>query len=325
VPPPRTVAVVVFEDVQSLDAVGPFEVFHTATRLLAADGRGPAYAPVVVSVDGRAVRAQSGLGLGVDTTLDAVVDGGVDTLVVAGGTGVREAIADSVFLAAVGRAAARARRVAAVCSGAFVLAELGLLDGRRATTHWGSTDLLASRYPDVEVDPDPIFVRDGDVWTSAGVTAGMDLALALVADDLGPEVAHETAAWLVLFAQRPGGQSQFSATMRTRPPRRRDLSELLGWIADHPDAELTVDALARRAGMSPRHLARVFVDECGVTPAEHVLAVRLERARRLLETSDLTVEAVAERVGVSGAALHRMFKRGLATTPHTYRSHFARR
>jgi transcriptional regulator GlxA family with amidase domain len=197
------------------------------------------------------------------------------------------------------------------------------LEGRRAVTHWSRCDLLAELFPTTEVDPDPIFVRDGHVWTSAGITAGMDLALALVEEDHGATIAHDTAAYLVMFTRRPGGQSQFSAAMRTPVSDRPGLRELQAWIADHLDEDLTVARLAERAGMSERHLARVFRSECGTTPADYVEDLRLEAAKQLLERSDLTVEAIARRVGLSGAAvLHRLFQRRLGVTPSTYRRHF---
>lgn len=318
---PRAVVILVHEGVQGLDVVGPLEVFDAASRLQVAKGGPRPYSVTVVSADGGPVRTASGLGISADASLSETAR--IDTLVVAGGPGITDAVTDQSYLSAVATAVRRARRVTSVCTGAFVLGAIGVLDGRRATTHWASADDLAARFPAVDVDPDPIFVRDGHVWTSAGVTAGMDLALALVADDLGADLAHGVARWLVLFARRPGGQSQFSATLAARPPQRRELSELLGWISDHLDDELTVAALAAHVGLSPRHLARIFAEECGLTPAEHVMAVRIERARSLLETTDLTIDAVADQVGVSAAALHRMFRRCLDTTPSTYRAHFA--
>jgi transcriptional regulator GlxA family with amidase domain len=253
----------------------------------------------------------------------ADVRGGIDTLIVAGGEGVHQAIADPEFVAAVRRAATGARRTTSVCTGAFMLAEAGVLDGRRATTHWHSCRTLARRYPGVTVDPDPIFVRDGDVWTSAGVTAGIDLALALVEDDLGSEAARTVARWLVVYLQRPGGQSQFSAPLRLGRPARPALRDLLTWIAGHPDQDCSIAAMARRAGMSERTLARTFRAECGTTPAGHVEAVRVEAARHLLETTDLNVAAVAARCGFGTAeTLHRAFRRGLQVTPDGYRRRF---
>ncbi len=245
----------------------PAEVFHHASALTGGDG----YA---VELVGASARTTSGLELGPLTPLGAL--GPVDTLLVAGGAGARDAEHDGELVPWIGRAAPRARRVASVCTGAFLLARAGLLDGRRATTHWAWCELLARRHPLVTVERDPIFVRDGDVWTSAGVTAGMDLALALVEDDHGPEVALEVARGLVLFVRRPGGQAQFSAQLSTQAARRDPLREVQGWIADHLDADLSVGALAARAHMSPRNFARAFAREVGMTPAAYVETVRVE-------------------------------------------------
>ena len=319
----RSIVIVVFDDIQSLDAVGPLEVFHTANRLAQLRGDPPRYRIALASADGRDVAAHSGLRMGADGSIaDLCTD--VDTLVVAGGLGVHEAVSTTTLVGELRTAASHARRVASVCTGAFALAAAGLLDGRRATTHWASAQHLADLHPEVIVDNDPIFIRDGTTWTSAGVTAGMDLALALVADDLGDGAAHDIASWLVMFTRRPGGQSQFSASLGARPARRPQLSDLQSWIVDHPDEDLTVTALADRAGMSPRHFAREFASECGITPARYVETVRLERARQLLQTTELSIDVVARSVGLSGdAVLHRVFRRRLGTTPAAYRTHFA--
>jgi transcriptional regulator GlxA family with amidase domain len=213
-----------------------------------------------------------------------------------------------------------------VCSGAFVLAEAGLLDGRRATTHWSVCDALARRYPAVTVDPDPIFVRDGNVITSAGVTAGMDLALALVEDDLGRDVALAVARRLVLFLRRPGSQSQFSAQLAGQIAERDPLRDAQRLIAERPDADLSVAALARHVGMSERNFARCFRDEVGLTPARYVEQARVETARRLLEETDDGVEAVARRAGFGTAeTMRRTFLRVVRTSPNDYRQRFRRR
>jgi transcriptional regulator GlxA family with amidase domain len=319
----RRIVFVVFDGIQSLDLVGPLEIFHTANRLTPAPSP---YELVVASVDGRAVRSHSGLRIACDGSLRDEVGrrGGIDTLVVVGGFGVVDARRDAALVDDVCAAASRARRVTSVCTGAVLLAEAGLLDDRRATTHWASTDWFAEQYPAVDVDPEPIFVHDDRFWTSAGVTAGMDLSLALVADDLGAQLAHQIASWLVMFTRRPGGQSQFSASLRTPPAQRSDLADLQRWMVAHPGDDLTVRALAARVGMSPRHFARCFTAECGVTPARYVEGLRLERARHLLATTDLTVDAIARSIGLSGeAVLHRAFRRRLDSTPTTYRRHFA--
>jgi transcriptional regulator GlxA family with amidase domain len=211
-----------------------------------------------------------------------------------------------------------------VCTGAFLLAEAGLLDGRRATTHWASCRELARRYPRVQVDPDPIFVRDGNVHTSAGVTAGMDLALALVEEDHGREVALGVARWLVLFLKRPGGQSQFSAQLSAQLAAREPIQELQAWVIENVDADLSVEALARRAGMSPRNFARVFTRETGVTPACFVETARVEAARRRLEQEGARgVEAIAAACGFGSAeTMRRAFLRRVRVSPSDYRERF---
>ena len=211
-----------------------------------------------------------------------------------------------------------------VCTGAFLLAEAGMLDGCRATTHWASCDELARRHPEVEVETDPIFVRDGNVITSAGVTAGMDLALSLVEEDLGREVALETARWLVLFLKRPGGQAQFSAQLAAQMADREPLRELQQWLPDNLGEDLSIPALARRACMSERNFARAFRAETGMTPAAYVEAARVERARRELETTDLPVDAVAARCGFGTVeTMRRAFGRRMGVNPAAYRERFA--
>jgi transcriptional regulator GlxA family with amidase domain len=210
-----------------------------------------------------------------------------------------------------------------VCTGAFVLAAAGLLDGRRCTTHWAYSDALARRHPTLQVEPDSIFVRDGEVWTSAGVTAGIDLALALVEEDRGSEVARTIARHLVVYLQRPGGQGQFSAAMAAQDRGGTALRDLVAWIREHLDADCSVAALARHAGMSERSLARAFRVQLDTTPAELVERCRVEAARQLLETTDLTVAAVAARTGFgTPATLHRAFGRRVRTTPADYRARF---
>jgi transcriptional regulator GlxA family with amidase domain len=251
--------------------------------------------------------------------------GELDTLVVAGGRGVERAIRDDRLVRTVARLAGRARRVTSVCTGAFLLAEAGLLDGRRATTHWAACERLARRYPAVEVDPDPIFVRDGDVVTSAGVTAGMDLALALVEEDHGRDVALMVARRLVLFLKRPGGQSQFSAQLAAQQAVRDPLADVQAAVVANPEGEHSVESLARRAGMSPRHFARVFVRETGATPARFVERARVEAARRRLEDTGEGVDAIASACGFgSSETLRRAFLRQLRVGPAEYRQRFRR-
>ena len=261
----RRIVVVAYPDVQALDVAGPVEVFAMANRIAEAE----AYEVVVAARDAGPLRSTSGLRLGVDCRLGSI-RGSLDTLVVAGGEGTADALRDRGLIDAIARLARRSRRVASVCSGAFLLAEAGLLDGRNATTHWSVCDALARLYPAVSVDPDPIFVRDGNVYTSAGVTAGMDLALALVEDDLGREVALAVARRLVLFLRRPGSQAQFSAQLAAQLAQRDDVREVQRWIAEHPEADLSVATLAARASMSERSFARWFAHEVGVTPGRYV-------------------------------------------------------
>jgi transcriptional regulator GlxA family with amidase domain len=314
---PRNIAIVVFPDVQSLDVVGPTEVFSLAARIA-----GAAYRVTVVSTDGRPVRSSSGLLITPDRALRAM-RGPIDTLIVAGGIGVEAADRNEALIRWLRGAARRSRRVCSVCTGAFLLARTGLLDDRRATTHWAGCQRLARRYPRTQVERDAIFVRDGETWTSAGVTAGMDLALALVEEDIGREVALEVARWLVLFVRRPGGQAQFSVQLAAQAADQDALRELQAWIGDHVHDDLSVDALASRACMSPRNFARVFQREVGMTPAAYVTAVRIERAQRELETTAVPVEQIARRCGFgSSETMRRAFQRRLGVAPAEYRARF---
>jgi transcriptional regulator GlxA family with amidase domain len=312
------VVVLAFEGVQSLDVTGPVEAFSIATRYF-----GGEYAIELVTPDGGPARASSGLSLNADRAA-ADVRGPIGTLVVAGGERALRTAEDEPTRAWVRDAAARSERVASVCTGAFILAAAGLLDGRRATTHWDSCQRLAERHPQITVESDPIFVRDGNVLTSAGVTAGIDLALALIEDDLGPQAALRTAQALVMFVRRPGGQSQFSAQLKAAPARREPLRDVQAHIAEHPAADLSVPALAARAYMSERNFARAFRAETGMTPAVYVELSRVERARRELETTDLPVEAVAASCGFGTVeTMRRAFARRVGVNPAAYRERFA--
>jgi transcriptional regulator GlxA family with amidase domain len=291
-------------------------VFGGASRLGHAD-----YAIELVASGGEAITTTAGLRL-LPRPLSSA-RGAIDTLIVAGGSGTEAAVQDERLIAWLRGAAGRSRRVGSVCTGAFLLAEAGLLEGRRATTHWASCALLARRYPDVEIDPDPIFVRDGDVWTSAGVTAGIDLSLALVEEDAGAEAARDVARWLVLFLRRPGGQAQFSAQRSRQAAQRDPLRELQAWLPDHLDEDLSVGALADRACMSPRNFARAFQKETSTTPAAYVAELRLERARAELEAGELAVDQVARRCGFGTAeTMRRAFHRRLRVGPSEYRARF---
>ena len=323
IPEPRRVAILAFPGVQSLDVTGPLEVFAGAHTLVEASGRTErGYDVSVLTRDGAPLRTSSGLTI-VPHGDFAHTPAPLDTLILAGGYGSREASLDPDTLEWVIRTSARARRTASVCTGAFLLARAGLLDGRRATTHWAAAEELARHHPSIRVDPDPIFLRDGDIWTSAGVTAGMDLALALVEDDLDRDAALTIARHLVLFLRRPGNQAQFSATLAAQEPVRESLREVRRHIVEHPAEDLSVDALAELAHMSPRHFARSFSAETGVTPARHVEGVRLEAARRLLEDTADPVATVASACGFgTPETMRRAFLRAFGVGPAEYRRRF---
>ncbi len=324
----RRVVIVTFPGLQPLDVVGPAEVFAGASDLAAtwADGvaTDPAYEVEVVAESSEALTGRtSGYSILPARTISQC-RGRIDTLIIAGGTGVLEAEKSKPLVEWIRKAAGRSRRVASVCSGSLLLAATGLLDGHRATSHWASCSELSRRYPEVEVDPDPIFVQDGRIWTSAGVTAGMDLSLALVAEDLGEEVALEVARWLVLFLRRPGGQAQFSSHV-SKPASRPGIRNVQLWMADHLDSDLRVEALADRAGMSPRNFARAFRRETGMTPAAYVETLRLERARQLLEGPPDPIDQIAIRCGFgTPETMRRSFARRLGVSPAEYRERFRR-
>jgi transcriptional regulator GlxA family with amidase domain len=311
------VVLVAFDALQTLDLTGPMEVFWAADRL----GLG-SYETAVAGPSTRPIETGSGLRITPDLALAADA-APIDTLLVAGGLGVRAAEGDRRFVDAIAAAAARSRRVTSVCTGAFLLAQAGILEGRRVTTHWASADLLASEHPSVEVEPDRIFVRDGDVWTSAGVTAGIDLALALVEEDHGRDAALEVARWLVVFAKRPGGQTQFSAALSAQTAERAPIREAQERVQADPAAPLTVEMLADGACMSVRNFARAFKRDVGMTPAAYVEAVRVERARQLLETTATGTEQVALACGFGTVeTFRRAFRRRLGVSPGQYRDRF---
>ncbi len=319
----RRVVLLAFPDVQTLDLTGPLEVFSVATLVLEGEGLpDPGYAMEVVAAEAGPVRASSGLELVAQRAMRNV-RGPMDTLLLAGGLGSQRAAQDQATIAWVRRTAPSARRVVSVCTGAYLLAEAGLLAGRRATTHWAYCAQLAADYPDITVAPDPIFVRDGNVYTSAGVTAGMDLALALVEEDLGRDLALAVARWLVLFLKRPGGQAQFSMQLAAQHAERVPIRELQAWMLDHLDTDLSVDTLAARVHMSPRNFARVFAREVGSTPARFVERARVEAARRQLEESRAGVDGIAAACGFGSAeTMRRAFLRTLRVSPAAYRTRF---
>ncbi|RKT55897.1 GlxA family transcriptional regulator [Saccharothrix australiensis] len=309
----REVVVVGYHDATLLDIAGPVEVFRAAALL-----RG-GYRVRVAAVGGGFTA--SGIPLGADDL--RAVTGPVDTVVVVGGAGFEEAARDRELLAELRRVAGVSRRVAAVCTGAFVVAAAGLLDGARATTHWAYCDELAALHPSVRVVRDAIFVCDGRLATSAGVTAGIDLALALLETDHDAALARLVARWLVVFLQRPGGQSQFSVRSRVPAVREPGLRAVLDAIADNPAARWTVEEMARCAAMSTRHFARVFPRRVGLPPARYVERARVEAAAALLETGDEGLDVVARRSGFGSAeTLRRAFGRVLGVTPGGYRNRF---
>ena len=322
---PLRVALVAYPQAQALDMSGPMEVFSVANQIQREDARlHPGYALTVVGTEPGPMMASSGLRFLADVTWRAL-RGPIDTLLVVGGAGARQTVMyDRPLLAWLRRMAPRVRRFGSVCTGAFILAQAGLLDGRRVATHWRRAAELAQRFPRLSVEPDRIWVRDGNVVTSAGITAGMDLALALVEEDLGAEIALAVARALVLYLRRPGDQSQFSAPLRLQTARTPSVRDLVAWAAEHPDADLSVPALARRLGRSERQLSRVFRAEVGVAPAAAVEQLRVESARRLLVESRRGVEEVASRAGFSSAeVMRRSFLRTLHVSPAAYRARFA--
>jgi len=309
----RTVLIVLFDGVQSLDVTGPLEVFAGAN---ARRGPRPAYGIRTASLGGGPVRTSSGLRLAPDGDLHGTT--GPDVLLVPGGEGARQA--DPGLVAWLRAHGGRARKLVSVCTGAFLLAEAGLLDRRRVTTHWAYCAALAARFPGVTVDPEPIFVADGNVITSAGVTAGIDLALALVEDDLGRDAALDIARHLVVFLRRPGNQAQFSTQLAAQLADREPLREVQQWITDHPAADLSVQTLASRASLSPRQFARAFSAEVGMPPGRYVDRVRLETARRRMEDTADGVEETARRCGYgTPEAMRRAFVRALGVSPAEYR------
>ncbi|MFG6197950.1 GlxA family transcriptional regulator [Nonomuraea sp. JJY05] len=313
----RRVLIVVFPGFQLLDLAGPADVFATAALLAPEDG----YLVEVAAV--RAGPVPSGNGIAVTAGALGEVTGPVDTLMVVGGMSLPEQLGDRELVEAVTRLAGGARRVASVCNGAFLLAEAGLLDHRRATTHWLSAGELDARYECVEVDPDPLYIEDGNVWTSAGVLSGVDLALALVARDHGHALARDVARGLVVYLHRPGGQSQFSTPMRAMTPRSEPLRELQAYIDANPAADLSVPALAGRVGMSERHFSRVFTEQTGLSPGRYVERSRAEAARRLLEVTAHPLDRVARESGLgTPETLYRVFRRHWRISPGDHRRRF---
>ncbi|OMC56295.1 transcriptional regulator [Mycobacterium sp. IS-836] len=314
----RKVVIVGFPGVQALDVVGPHDVFSTASLLT--DG---GYDVVVASAGGQPVGTPTGLSFQAAPLPDP--DDPLDTVVLPGGGGIDDARTDSELVTWIKAVAGTARRIVTVCTGAFLAAEAGLLDGCRVTTHWAFAGRLAREFPAVDVDPDPIFVRSSDtVWTAAGVTAGIDLALSLVEDDHGTELAQTVARYLVLYLRRPGGQTQFAAPVWMPRAKRPSIREVQEAIESEPGGSHSIGELARRATMSPRHFTRVFTDEVGEAPGHYVERIRTEAARRQLEETDDTVVAIASRCGFGTAeTMRRNFIRRVGVSPDQYRKAFA--
>jgi transcriptional regulator GlxA family with amidase domain len=314
--PPSSVVILAYDGVQLLDVTGPIEVFEAACQ------RGGRYRVMVASPDGGDIVAGSRTRLGADIAF-AELPTDIDTLVVPGSPDWRAITRDAQLVATVADASRRSRRTASVCGGAFVLAAAGLLDGRRAATHWELAADLARAYPQVTVDADAIFVADGPIHTSAGVTAGIDLCLALVEADHGAELARQVARHLVVFMQRPGGQAQFSVRLDLNTTTQSPLRSVLDDIVRNPTADHSVEALSERAGFSVRHLARVFQREVGVTPGRYVEDVRVEAAKARLQRSDEPLASIARATGFgSEESMRRAFARALTTTPAAYRRGF---
>jgi transcriptional regulator GlxA family with amidase domain len=319
----RDVLIVVAENGLLLETAGIADIFSTANELAPADA--PRYELSVASAQSnRVAHGRSGLDLLVDYRLSELRPSEKrDTLIVTGRGGSeeeREALADWFAFAA-----PRARRVVSICAGAFVLAQAGLLDGRRATTHWKVLPELEARFPAVDVQKGPIYVHDGSFWTSAGASSGFDLALALVEEDLGFPVAKAVAQHLVMYLRRPGGQSQFSSYLAAQASAEGPIRELQSWAMEHLSGDLSVEALAGRAAMSPRNFARVFAKETGTTPARFVEGIRLEAARQRLEMGRESLEEVAAACGLGGGlGLRRVFERDLGVSPSEYRERFGR-
>lgn len=318
----QKVLIVGFPGVQALDLVGPFEVFAAASKVLAAQGR-DGYAPELVSLAAQPVSTNTGLTLSAAPLPDPT--DGVDTVLLPGGNGARGDRRDPRLVDWIVAAAPHARRVVSVCTGAFLAAQAGLLDGCRATTHWAFAEQLALEFPSVVVDPDPIFIRSSPtVWTAAGVSAGIDLTLALVEEDHGTEVAQTVARWLVLHLRRPGGQTQFAAPVWVARAKREPIRAVQDAVESEPGGAHSIADLARLAAMSPRHFTRVFTDEVGEAPGSYVERVRTEAARRQLEQTDDTVTTIANRCGFGTAeTMRRNFIRRVGVSPDQYRKAFA--
>ena len=324
----RTVGILAFPGVEILDITGPSEVFGFANEFIKYHGLSDQdiYSTKVFAEKHGPVKTLSSIQIIADEAYGDT-DVVLDTLIFPGAflDKVERAMADKKLVDWIKAMAPKVRRVVSVCTGSFFLAEAGLLDGCKATTHWNWSSELSKKYPKVCVEPDHIFIKDGNIFTSGGITSGIDLTLALVEEDWGRELAVNVARFMVVFLKRPGGQSQFSAYLANEAADRSDIRDLQGWIMDHAAEDLTVEMLAERMAMSPRNFARLFSNETGMTPAKYVEMVRIDQARNLLETSDWCVEAVATETGFKDPErMRRAFLRQLGVNPQDYRRRFSR-
>jgi len=321
----RKIGIVVFPDVEVLDVTGPFEVFNFANLGLKKQGITDEniYSIQLLAEEPGPITTMSGLKIIAD---DVYGDPNAefDTLLIPGGD-IEKALSNTKLINWITTMSPRVHRLASVCTGTFLLAEAGLLAGRRATTHWHYCLPLSKDYPDIQVEPDQIFIKHGHIYTSGGITSGIDLTLALLEEDWGQDLALYVARFLVVFLKRPGGQSQFSAYLNSEAGQRKDLRELQAWIMAHIDDDLRVEMLAERVAMSPRNFARLFLTETGMTPAKYVEMARIDRARHLLETSECSIESVADKTGFKDSErMRRTFIRQLGVNPQNYRQRFSR-
>ncbi len=320
----RHIGMLAFTDCEILDVCGPLDIFHWTNVMLQHLGKTsqPVYSFEILGEQAGPVKTMSGMKIMADRVFSEAGED-FDTLIVAGGANAMAARENREMIEWIRRTSMKVRRVASICTGAFLLAECGMLDGHRATTHWLFCDRLAQEYPHVQVEPDRIFIRENAIYTSGGITAGIDLALALVEEDWGSEIANSVARVLLVFFRRPGGQSQFSSFIPAEAKTRMDVRELQGWIIDHPAEDLSVEALAQRLAMSPRNFARVFLKEVGVTPASFVEQVRLNVARSKIEQTKLPLKIISAQSGFGSDERMRLaFMRHLKVSPLAYRERF---
>ena len=324
--PHRHVAMLIYPDCEIVDVTGPMDVFCFANIALRMAGKIGAtetvYSLSLVAEQAGPVKTSSGIRIVADFAYADITEN-IDTLLVCGATDIVNGLKDKQSIKWLVQMMPKVRRMVSICTGAFLLAESGLLNGRKATTHWLFCDQIANAYKDVQIQPDKIFVRDGNIYTSGGVTAGIDLALSLVEEDWGWEVASGVARGMLIFMRRPGGQSQFSSYVFNEAKNRKDFRELQAWIVSHPDTDLSVEILADRMAMSPRNFSRLFCQEIGMTPAKFIERIRLEAARNMMLRTDLPMESVASKSGFNTSEqMRRTFQRFLKITPQEYRANF---